>query len=755
MATARGHSLFSELRRRKVYRAVGAYIVAAWLIAQVAELTIDAFGAPSWVLPLLLVLLAIGVVPAIILAWIYELTPKGLQLDTGEGGFSSSSGGLSWRYNLIIFALVAITLGIAITTRSPSSLTMADGRISSIAVLPFEDLSLEGTHRYLGTGVADSVMDGLSRVPGLRVTARTSASLVAQERASIPAIAERLNVGAVLEGSIQVAGDRLRVIAQLTRTQDESQIWSQTFERQLTDIFALQDEITSTVASVLYGMGVHDAPAQAIHSTTTEVFELVARARHLLGKRTLEDVNSAEALLEEALRLDPAYAPTHALLALAIWQSANPYPIQYDAFTTSATADVTHETRPIERARARERARRAIELDPGSAVAHAVMGYMLGELGDRVAAELALRHALSLDPNFVPAMTWLAEVLTVTGDIPEANALYESAFTRDPLDIHVRIQFARRLLASVDNLRERQRGADIVIATLELFPESKYVQWHARELAFEIRDVVEQISFLIKLIDAQPHPYPMLQIADLLASVGDLENARAWERAYGQAISEGNWQSSEPPQALSFGLALAEADEMLSPRIPLSEDRRYLLRAWALIKAGLENDAIALLEPYVRAPRGHPAIRAALLTMFEWLVTRSGTIDDWPNLVGDARSAYMHLKHKEPGDPGTFDYDFRRAIWGRATTERAYFEDALERALSTVVVYAMRGDTEALANRLAELDGKPLRFITLRWADGPWLDEHRSREDIGGVLARWEHERAEVLRRLSELPTPP
>ena len=266
-------SLFSELKRRHVFRVAIAYIVTAWILAQVADLMLDSFGAPPWVVKAFLVFLIIGFPVAMLLAWAFELTPEGIKVDVAPPPDPPSE--------------------------KPSPDTEANDQSSlldkadnaSIAVLPFADMSSEGDQEYFSDGLAEELLNLLAKIPQLHVAARTSAFSFKNTQADIHEVAKKLNVANILEGSVRKSGDQVRVTVQLISASDGYHLWSETYDRSLENIFSVQDDIASAVVNVLKVKLLGEAPK--VEETDPEAFRLYLQGRHFLAEKSEEGLTES------------------------------------------------------------------------------------------------------------------------------------------------------------------------------------------------------------------------------------------------------------------------------------------------------------------------------------------------------------------------------------------------------------------------------------------------------------------------------
>jgi len=287
-------SLFNELSRRKVSRVAIGYIIAAWLVAQVADLVADNFLAPVWVMQMIITMLIVGLPISLMLAWAFDLTADGVKwADRGE-----VTGSLLVSSKLILILVSALFITVAVTLY----LTWPRGD-RSIAVLPFEDISPGGDQAYFGNGIADELRLELQGLDGLRVAGRTSSIASAQEDSKT--IGEILNVESILEGSIRKEGNSVRITVQLTQVADGFTIWSESYNRELENIFELQEEIATSVAGALgvrLGVGAVNA-FRGAGTKNVEAYEayLQAQDRNLTNQEQIR-------LFERAIELDPNYA---------------------------------------------------------------------------------------------------------------------------------------------------------------------------------------------------------------------------------------------------------------------------------------------------------------------------------------------------------------------------------------------------------------------------------------------------------------
>lgn len=427
--------LLAELKRRNVIRMAGLYLVGAWLVVQVADTLFPAFGMPAWALRSVVVLLAIGFVPALTFAWIFELTPEGIRPDAEVDQRGSGARRAARRMNRILVGVLVLALSwfgidrfvlvpgdVVATPPAPArGATEAPAGDKSIAVLPFVDMSQAGDQAYFSDGLSEELLNQLAQVPQLRVIARTSSFSFKDRNVDIATIAGALGVAHVLEGSVRKSGDRLRVTAQLVRASDSTHLWAQTYDRALSDVFALQDEISREIVSALK---VELLPEQRLGGTqrTSHPAAYEAYLRGMDANRSAGHGAAMRALgaFEQAVGLDPGYANAHAALALARNVAAD------------YAASAAQRAEQLDRAFAA--AGQAITLAPDLADGYTARGTLRNLIDwDWTGAATDLERALALDPNDPATLTAYAHLMFFGGRHGEAIAMLRRATDLDPL----------------------------------------------------------------------------------------------------------------------------------------------------------------------------------------------------------------------------------------------------------------------------------------------------------------------------------
>jgi adenylate cyclase len=425
--------LFSELKRRNVFRVALFYVVSAWLVIEVAETVLPLFDVPDGVLRGLVVLLVIGLVPALGLSWIYEITPEGIKRDADLSAAELHNPHTGRKLNWATLVVAILAIGFLAVDRmspapprsaapepSPSPAVAAAGQEvldASIAVLPFTDLSPGADQEYFSDGMAEEILNALVRVKGLKVASRTSSfGFKGQESLGIQVIAERLAVRHVLEGSVRRAGNNLRITAQLIDAQVDRHLWSDTFDRPLTaeNVFAIQEEIASAIVAALVdslGIEIADEVRLAQPTENLTAYDMYLRARAQFQARSNLDV--ADDLLRQATEQDPDFVNAWELRA-----AVQTVIFEY-GYTQLPRAE--HERRGV------EFAERALALEPDSSMALAALANLRLRATDKLlqrhdlgAIIRDLERAVELDPHNSSALNWLGMSLGHVGRLEDA-----------------------------------------------------------------------------------------------------------------------------------------------------------------------------------------------------------------------------------------------------------------------------------------------------------------------------------------------
>jgi TolB-like protein/tetratricopeptide (TPR) repeat protein len=424
---------FNELRRRKVFRVVGVYAVGAWAVVQVVATTFPLLHLPEWTTLLVLVMALVGFPFALLLAWFFDLTPQGVVRTAAEtevsGAVAAPAGPAATVAPAVpgrsvhgraagFFGLGMLVALVTVAAYFRFGPTPGASSIDSIAVLPFVDLSPGRDQEYFSDGMTEELLDRFAHVEGLLVAARTSSFAFKGVNEDVEAIGRKLGVRSVLEGSIRREGDQLRVTAQLIDARTGYHLWSQTYDREVSSVFAIQDEIANEIVRELSKQFTPPEIQPQRRPTSVRAHDLYLQALARWNFRTDANVRQAITLFEQAVKEDPAYAPAFAGLAqaYAVLPSLGSFPVREAILKGTAAAA------------------QALALDAGLADAHAALGQIAqGFEWDLASAERAYRRALTFNSAYATAHQWYAETLVMLGRADEAREHVERALELDPL----------------------------------------------------------------------------------------------------------------------------------------------------------------------------------------------------------------------------------------------------------------------------------------------------------------------------------
>ena len=440
-------SLFNELKRRNVIRVAAAYVVISWIVLQVGETLAPALHLPEWVDSLLAFFLILGFPIALFFAWAFELTPEGLKKENEVDRSASIANVTGRKLDRSIIALLVVALGYfiwssgtdlapvgddsAVATESGSansatnSVEVTPTAGPSIAVLPFVNMSSDAEQEYFSDGLSEELLNLLAKIPSLRVASRTSAFSYKGKEITIPEVGRELNVGHILEGSVRKSGTKIRITAQLIDVENDAHLWSETWDRTLDDVFAIQDEIAQVVVEQLKVELFGDAPQ--VDETSPEVFAMLLQARHHHRRRSVEGFRVAEDLLSKALEIDAQYAPAWAQLGSTYYATGG---IDTDRGPREAT-DL-----------AIGALNKALELDPKNVNALGIMSLIALSINyDIEGAQRYSLQALAISPSDNFALTVAGSIGMVTGDYDDSKKWGGMAMSLDPLSTPAQITY--------------------------------------------------------------------------------------------------------------------------------------------------------------------------------------------------------------------------------------------------------------------------------------------------------------------------
>jgi len=433
-------SFFDELKRRNVFKVGIAYVVVAWLLLQVSDVILNNIEAPPWVFNVILLVIAIGFPMILLFAWAFELTPEGLKREREVDRSQSITQVTSRKLDFMIIGVMALALVyfaydkfvvssgrdtamVEATTETVAEQTVQEpvaamDEEKSIAVLPFVNMSSDPEQDYFADGISEEILNTLAKVSELKVAGRTSSFAFKGKNEDLFEIGKVLRVNHILEGSVRKSGNRVRITAQLIKVDDGFHMWSETWDRELDDIFVIQDEISAAVLAQLKTQLLGEQLVSA--KTDTKAYELYLLAKQRIYDRNRASLEMAEKLLSEAIGIDAGFSPAFAQLGI----------------TYILLGVDNYGTMPLNLAREKSKINldRALQLNPDNAEALAGMGLYVSnfELDHEKAIDL-LKQAVAINPNLTNASTWLASELDTIGDLRAGLELRELIFARDPL----------------------------------------------------------------------------------------------------------------------------------------------------------------------------------------------------------------------------------------------------------------------------------------------------------------------------------
>ena len=444
-------NFFAELKRRNVYKVAVAYAVVAWLLVQIATQVFPFFEIPNWAVRLVVLVLIAGFPVALVFSWAFEITSEGIVRESEIESGKSITHHTGRKIVALTIVLAVVATGLLIfqfvrpRSTSPSAATISN---KSIAVLPFDNLSGDPQNAYFSEGVQDEILTRLAKIAELKVISRTSTQRFKSAPNDLRQIAQQLGVENILEGSVQKANDQVRVNVQLINALTDAHLWADTYDRKLTDIFAVETEIAKTVADVLQAKltGSEQHVIAARPTANSEAHQLYLKGRFFWNKRTGDDLKKSIDYFQQAIAADPNYALAYAGVADAY------------VFLPGYTAGSPQDCYP----KAKAAAKKALKLDDTLAEAHTTLAIALLLYDfDFAQAIREFQHAIELNPNYATAHQQYGNIgLIDLGRFDDAIAEGNRAAELDPLslvinaDVGANYYYARRYDEAIAQLRK-------------------------------------------------------------------------------------------------------------------------------------------------------------------------------------------------------------------------------------------------------------------------------------------------------------
>ena len=560
-------SLFEELKRRNVFRVAVGYIVSCWLLVQVADIVLENIAAPGWVMQTIMLVLALGFPVVVFFSWAYEVTPEGIKRESEIDRSQSTTHVTGRKLGRAITAVLVIALAFlaidkfvlsagrekaaiesavqeatsqVLSEKVATEETLAEPD-KSIAVLPFINMSDDASNEFFSEGLSEELLNLLAKIPGLRVTSRSSAFSFKGKDFLIADVGRQLNVSNVLEGSVRKAGNQVRITAQLIKVDGDVHLWSETYDRSLDNIFAIQDEIATAVVTQLKLKLFGDMPTT--HATDPKAYALFLQARQLSNLLTPEGWQQSNVLYQQAISIDPDYA--------VAWAGLGRNYINLTGYNLLSS----EEGYP----KALEAANRALAIDPENAMAYSVLGWtaMMND-GELAVAAKYLERAMELEPTNISIIGHTADLVMRLGRLDEAITLAEYVAARDPVNPvnHLNLSgyyiLAERLDEAIASSRianslspgiggAQYRLGEALLrksepeAALAAFEQEEDEEWRVKGTALALHDLEQFTEYeeaFSELRKRWGERWPV-EIAHVYAWVGETDEVFAWlEKEY-------------------------------------------------------------------------------------------------------------------------------------------------------------------------------------------------------------------------------
>jgi adenylate cyclase len=517
-------AFWAELKRRRVVRVIVLYAIGGWIVIEVTSTVSPNLNLPDWTVKLVTILVALGFVIAIVLAWAFDIGPGGVHRtasvdDAGVGSRQHADGSAE---------------GAEARDRVSQSPAESDER-KSIAVLPFVNLSGDVENEYFSDGISEEILNLMVKLPQLRVASRTSSFMFKGKEVSIPTVAAELGVDTVLEGSVRRAGDRVRITAQLIDASTDSHLWSETYDREMKDVFAIQDDIAQSITDALE-MTLSPKERRAIHNVATSdarAYDFYLRGRSYMYTMTQRDYEYAIRMFQQAIDLDAKYALAYAGLA-----DAYSHMYRY--------ADGSRKNAE----KAKEASEKAIALDPDSSEARASRGLAMFISEEYAEAEREFEKAIELNPNLFEAYYYFGLAHSSQGEFEKAADMYLKAMEVNPADYQSPI-FLAQAYASLgrrhDEMKARLASLDLIQRHLEMNPHDTRALYVGANQLCNVGEQEKGLELAERALGQDDkEPVVLYNVACFYAMQGDLDRSlELLERAVEQGWGDRAWLETD------------------------------------------------------------------------------------------------------------------------------------------------------------------------------------------------------------------
>ncbi len=496
-------TFWAELKRRRVVRVVVLYAIAGWIVIEVTSTVSPNLNLPDWTVKLVTILVALGFVIATVLAWAFDIGPGGVHRTA-----STHDAGADSRADPDASAGVVVA-----KDKDRESPAVIDER-KSIAVLPFVNLSGDVENEYFSDGISEEILNLMVKLPQLRVASRTSSFMFKGREVSIPTVAEELGVDTVLEGSVRRAGDRVRITAQLIDSSTDSHLWSETYDREMKDVFAIQDDIAQSITDALK-MTLSPKERRAIQNVATSdarAYDFYLRGRSYMYTMTRRDYEYAIRMFQQAIDLDAKYA-----LAYAGHADAYSHMFRY--------ADGSRKNAE----KAMEASEKAIALDPDSSEARASRGLAMFINEEYAEAEREFAKAIELNPNLFEAYYYFGLAHSSQGEFEKAADMYLKAMEVNPADYQAPI-FLAQAYASLgrrhDEMKARLASLDLIQRHLEMNPHDTRALYVGANQLCNVGEQEKGLELAERALGQdEKEPVVLYNVACFYAMQGDLDRS--------------------------------------------------------------------------------------------------------------------------------------------------------------------------------------------------------------------------------------
>jgi TolB-like protein/Tfp pilus assembly protein PilF len=524
-------NFFAELKRRNVLKVAVAYIIAGWALSQGIAQVFPVFDVPNWIIRLIVLLIILGLPVALVLAWMFEITPEGIKRTATADAMPAAAKPKKYTWLYVVVIGVAISVGLFLLGRYTAGNSGSAARTGtselaqkSIAVLPFDNLSRDPDNVYFTEGVQDEILTRLAKVADLKVISRTSTQHFKSSPEDLPQIAKQLGVMNILEGSVQKAGDQVRVNVQLINALTDAHLWADTYDRKLTDIFAVESEIAKTIAETLQAKltGSEKSSIAKTQTVNPEAYELYLRGKFFAEKRTGADLRKSIEYYDQAIAKDPGYPLAYVGLA-----NSQMLLSVYGALSPKEAASP-----------ARAALKKALDLDDSLAQAHASSGLLATLELDLHRSVSELERAIQLNPNDATAHHWIALPLMTLGQFDRGVVEAKRAIELDPLSLIINAD----LCWIYFNGRHYDQAEAQARKTLEMDPRFYVAHFYLGEALQFQGKLTDGIAEFQKSIELNNDPYSYAMLGQAYARQGKTDEAqkvlaRLREQAKSQYVS--------------------------------------------------------------------------------------------------------------------------------------------------------------------------------------------------------------------------